>query len=128
MTSFLASVPKKSNFGPKFWLMIAKNFQKLPCRTLLQVRRGHLVRNEGLQCVRDPQIRGSCHKVNPPRAKNRQKQSILSKNVFWRDSNQNSESAVGGGGVYQYPVGPKLYQNLICHARNRAFTPFTCPN
>ena len=47
MTSFLANFPKKSNFQLKFWLIFAKFCQKLPCRTLLQATRGHLVTNEG---------------------------------------------------------------------------------
>ena len=57
MTLFLANCPKKSNFRVKFWLILAKLCQKLPCRTLLQANRGHLVTNAGRQCVGDPQNR-----------------------------------------------------------------------
>ena len=69
MTSFLANFPKKSNFRLKIWLIFAKFCQKLPCRTLLQATRGHLVINKGRQCVGDPQNRGGCHEMDPHRAK-----------------------------------------------------------
>ena len=70
MTSFLANCPKKSNFRVQFWLFFATFCQNLPCRTLLQATRGHLVTGEGRQCVRDPQNRGRCHKMDPHRAQN----------------------------------------------------------
>ena len=70
MTSFLANVPKKSNFRLKFCLIFARCCQKLPCRTLLQSTRGHLVGKKGRQCVNDPENRGGCHKMDPLRAKN----------------------------------------------------------
>ena len=70
VTSFLANFPKKSNFRLKFWLIFAKFCQKLPCRTLLQLTRGHQMTKEGRQCVGNPRNRGSCHEMDPLRAKN----------------------------------------------------------
>ena len=54
----------------KFWLICAIFCPALPCRTLLQDTRGHLVTNEGRQCVRDSQNRGGCNEMDPRRAKN----------------------------------------------------------
>ena len=70
MRSFLANCPKESTFRLKFRVIFAKLCQKLPCRTLLQATRDHLVTEEGRQCVGNPRKRGCCHEMDPPRAKN----------------------------------------------------------
>ena len=111
MTSFLANLPKKSNFRVKFRLIFATFCQKLPCRTLLQATRGHLVTNEGRQWSGTLKIGGVVTKWTLVGLKTDKYGMFLPKKSIFACCQPEIRICSGrGGGGIQCLVGPNGYQ------------------